>query len=82
MTYLAHLLKRLFQENFNTIFYEKSQKLLKNSIIFFFFINFFKKNKQKNKKRKKEKRYKTVGECEMRLFRKIKSTSIGGINTP
>ena len=54
MTYLAHLLKRLFQENFNTIFYEKSQKLLKNSIIFFFFINFFKKINKKIKKERKK----------------------------
>ena len=56
MTYLAHLLKRLFQENFNTIFYEKSQKLLKNSIIFFFFIKFFLKivHKQKNKNKRKK----------------------------
>ena len=56
MTHLAHLLKRLFQENFNTIFYEKSQKLLKNSIIFFFFIKFFLKivHKQKNKNKRKK----------------------------
>ena len=54
MTYLAHLLKRLFQENFNTIFYEKSQKLLKNSIIFFFFINFFLKINKKIKKERKK----------------------------
>ena len=38
---LSPFVKRLFQENFNTILYEKSQKLLKNSITFFFFIKFF-----------------------------------------
>ena len=57
MTHLAHLLKRLFQENFNTIFYEKSQKLLKNSIIFSFLLKFFLKkivHKQKNKNKRKK----------------------------
>ena len=54
MTYLAHLLKRLFQENFNTIFYEKSQKLLKNSIIFSFLLIFFLKINKKIKKERKK----------------------------